>query len=88
MKRLLLFLLLATALFGNSRAEPFPQKEQTKTKAKTAKSIVYVCVSSTAYAYHKDKECRGLRRCTHEIKSETEKEAVDDGRSQCKICAR
>jgi hypothetical protein len=29
--------------------------------------MVYVCISRTAYAYHIDFNCRGLRECTHRI---------------------
>ncbi|MGN6354122.1 MAG: hypothetical protein ACTHLB_12080, partial [Parafilimonas sp.] len=53
----------------------------------TKPEYVYICVSRTAYVYHKTKECRGLSRCTHEIKKITKKEAVDDyGRRACKVC--
>lgn len=48
---------------------------------------VYICASSGAYAYHSDKDCRGLGRCTHTIKKITESEAINTyKRKKCKIC--
>lgn len=50
--------------------------------------MVYVCVSATAPAYHTNKYCQGLQRCTHEIKRVTKKEAKEKyGRRPCEICA-
>jgi hypothetical protein len=47
---------------------------------------VYICDSKTAYAYHSSKDCRGLNRCTHEIKKIKLSEAKNLKRSPCKIC--
>ncbi len=48
---------------------------------------VYVCLSGTAYAYHDNKSCRGLRQCTHEIVEVTIKYAVDSLRRRpCGYC--
>jgi hypothetical protein len=48
---------------------------------------VYICNSTTAYAYHSIKDCSGLNRCTHEILKITKDEAVDKyGRKPCKVC--
>lgn len=48
---------------------------------------VYICNSSTAVAYHDDRSCRGLNKCTHGILEVTKKEAIDKyGRRACKIC--
>lgn len=45
---------------------------------------VYVCVSSSAYAYHYDPDCYGLNRCSHEIRKMSEKDAENYyGRSLC-----
>jgi hypothetical protein len=33
----------------------------------TVQNRVYICVSTTAYAYHDNLNCRGLRSCTHKI---------------------
>ncbi len=84
MKKLLLFLIAATTLLGATTAAPIPQKN--RTHEKPAKEYVYVCVSPTAYAYHSDKDCGGLNRCTHEVRKETVSEAKQDGRRACKLC--
>ncbi len=36
-----------------------------------ADTSVYICVSETAKKYHYDKNCRGLNKCSHEIKKVT-----------------
>jgi uncharacterized protein YgiM (DUF1202 family) len=46
---------------------------------------VLICVSKSAYAYHKA-YCSGLKRCTHTVKELTKSEAQSIGRSPCKIC--
>jgi hypothetical protein len=33
----------------------------------TVQERVYICFSGTAYAYHDNRNCRGLRSCTHKI---------------------
>jgi len=49
---------------------------------------VYVCMSSSAYAYHSG-YCSGLKRCTHEIKKLKKKDAEDRGFSKaCAYCYR
>jgi hypothetical protein len=48
---------------------------------------VYICVSSSSYAYHNDKNCRWLKNCTHIIKEVTEEEAISVyKREKCKPC--
>ena len=47
---------------------------------------VYVVMSNTAYAYHSNKDCKGLRNATHEIRQVTVEEAEKMGRHPCKIC--
>ncbi|HWJ25513.1 MAG TPA: hypothetical protein VNS32_03165 [Flavisolibacter sp.] len=48
---------------------------------------VYVCDSRTSEAYHINKNCRGLNRCTHTIIEVTEKQAIDSyHKRKCKIC--
>lgn len=49
---------------------------------------VYICVSSTAYAYHERRGCRGLGRCTHSIKKVTRAQAEKRHRSPCGYCSR
>lgn len=45
---------------------------------------VYICDSPNAKKYHFKKDCSGLKRCTHTIKSLTKDEAVKRGYSVCK----
>lgn len=47
------------------------------------KSTVYICDSSTAKRYHYNSNCRGLNRCTHQIKSISLEEAKSIGRTIC-----
>ena len=48
-------------------------------------STVFICDSPTAKKYHFNKECRGLNRCTHEIKKISKSEAVKIGFTVCLI---
>lgn len=47
---------------------------------------VYICTGSTAYAYHKTTNCRGLKRCTGEIKKTSIEQAKKENRKACKLC--
>jgi hypothetical protein len=47
---------------------------------------VYICVSKTGHKYHGNNDCRGLRRCTHEIRKVTKGQAIKMGYSACNIC--
>lgn len=49
-------------------------------------SVVYICTGRTAYSYHNNKNCRGLNRCSAEIKNVSLEYAKSIGRSPCKIC--
>lgn len=44
---------------------------------------VYICVSKTAGKYHYNRQCRGLKQCTHTIESVSLQEAKDRGYSLC-----
>lgn len=79
MKHLLLSLLfIGTITFSQNTFFKIEAKPQSK---------VYVCVSSTAYAYHYTEDCRGLNKCTHTIKAVTESEAINTyKRRKCKVC--
>lgn len=47
---------------------------------------VYICTGPNAYAYHKTRNCRGLRRCTGEIKEISLAQAKKENRKACKLC--
>lgn len=50
-------------------------------------ATVYVCDSSGSVAYHSDKNCSGLNRCTHKIIAVTETEAIKTyGKRKCRKC--
>lgn len=45
---------------------------------------VYICLSEGAYAYHHDSSCLGLKRCSHEVRAVSLKEAQEEyGRQLC-----
>ena len=54
--------------------------------ATPATEKVYVCDSSTSVAYHSKNDCRGLKKCKHEVIYITKPEAVKKGKRACKIC--
>ena len=47
---------------------------------------VYVCTGEKSVAYHATRNCRGLNRCSGEIKAVTLSEAKAMGRRACRIC--
>lgn len=49
-------------------------------------SYVYICTGPAAKKYHKTDKCKGLNRCSGEIKKITLAEAKDKSRTPCKIC--
>lgn len=53
---------------------------------RTSVDSVYICVSKTGHKYHSNRDCRGLARCTHEIRKVSKDEAIRMGYSACKIC--
>lgn len=55
-------------------------------RLKVTADSVYICVSKTGHKYHSDRDCRGLARCTHEIRKVSKDEAIRMGYSACKIC--
>jgi len=54
--------------------------------SQSSNGVVFVCDSSTSYAYHSYQNCRGLNRCKHQIISVTENQAQNMGKRPCKIC--
>lgn len=47
---------------------------------------VWVCMSSGAECYHKERKCKGLCNCRKTIKEVTLEEAKEMGRRPCKMC--
>lgn len=56
--------------------------------SQNSQSYVYVCLSSKAYAYHIDRNCRFLNQCKQKIKRVTLKDAIELGRKPCKGCTK
>ena len=52
----------------------------------TTATYVYVCTGPYAKRYHKTKTCRGLSNCSESIVKVLLKDAIADGRTQCKTC--
>lgn len=49
-------------------------------------TYVYICTGPKSERYHKTSECRGLERCSKDIKKVTLAYAEEKGRTPCKIC--
>ena len=71
MKTLILFIAILVAACANDKPVKY----------------VYICDSPTAYAYHSDSTCEGLRDCHHRIIKVTLEDAVNKyHRKPCHIC--
>ena len=49
-------------------------------------TYVYICTGPQSAKYHKTSTCRGLDKCSKEIKKVTVKEARSIGRTPCGYC--
>lgn len=47
---------------------------------------VYICTGPKAEVYHSRTNCRGLNRCSGDVKKVTLSKAIEMGRRACKIC--
>ena len=47
---------------------------------------VYICTGPYATSYHKTPNCKGLDRCSGEVKEIDAAEAADMGRHKCGFC--
>lgn len=52
----------------------------------TGSGGVYICTGPKATVYHSRSNCRGLNRCSGEIKKVSLQTAQNEGRRPCKIC--
>lgn len=67
---------------------PIEKISTTKTSG-TKSNNVYICLGPNAYAYHLNKNCRGLRKCSCEIRAVSREEARKlDFKKPCGICAK
>lgn len=49
-------------------------------------NYVYICTGPSATTYHKTDECKGLNKCSREIKMVSIDKAKKMGRRPCKFC--
>lgn len=47
---------------------------------------VYICTGPHSKAYHLNKECKGLKHCSTELKIVTKEEAIKLHRTPCHYC--
>ena len=76
------------ALTESSSIMPFAETEEIAEPVNEgddseAASKVWVCNSSGAKKYHYNRDCAGLKRCTHTIEESTVKQAEAVGLGQC-----
>lgn len=92
---LILFLLLGFFNTSFSQTQTLKKKStvnikstvQTKGNHRSDNSAIYICFGPKAYAYHRNINCRGLKKCSVSIESINEQDAINRyHRSQCKIC--
>ena len=76
----LILLLSLSGLLLNTSARPVA-------KLKTPTVYVYICNSEGSVAYHSTTNCKGLNKCTHEVLTVSESDAVNKyKRRPCKLC--
>ena len=54
----------------------------------TNEAQVYICTGPQSACYHCEKDCRGLKRCSGEIKQISLAKAKEMGRRPCGFCYR
>ena len=52
----------------------------------THRDSVYICSSAKSKKYHRTQYCRGLSRCSCQVKKMTIEQAEHKGMTPCKIC--
>lgn len=91
MKHLLILILLCVSVSLYAQDNK-PQKAQQKTTQdstmKTQKKVeyVYICNGPSSKKYHKTSNCRGLSNCSTAKQKLSKADAMNKGRTACKIC--
>lgn len=76
MKRIfLIFALLPVTILGQNNSKELAKVQYSRT--------VYLCMGPMSKAYHLNPNCRGLDRCSTEIKEVSESQAISMGRHLC-----
>ena len=93
MKKLLLIFSLAvlflSACSGNNDSEKYGISSVYAANLQTGaanETTVYICTGPNSKRYHKHSDCRGLGKCSGEIKAVTVSKAESMGRTPCKWC--
>lgn len=61
-------------------------KKNKSNEVEQSSEDVYICTGPQSKRYHCDEMCKGLSRCSGEIKCVTKSEAEDDGKTPCHMC--
>jgi hypothetical protein len=77
--------LLLALLSGAAPAAPL-RPARPATAAAHPTETVHLCMSKTSYAYYSSGDCKGLNRCTHEVKAMPVVEAQKIGKRKCQKC--
>ncbi|MDB5122349.1 MAG: hypothetical protein JWP94_478 [Mucilaginibacter sp.] len=77
-------ILVLAILIGMGISSASPSRRFTR----LAVDPVYICISNTAHKYHNDRDCRGLAKCTHQIRKVSKDQAIKMGYKPCKICTK
>ena len=64
----------------------FAQQPDTLSSTSETETYVYICTGGSSKRYHKSPSCKGLDRCSKDIKKVTLSYAEDNGRTPCKVC--
>lgn len=59
---------------------------QPKTADITAETYVYICTGPNSKCYHRTADCKGLKKCSKEVKKVTLTYAKGKQRTPCRFC--
>jgi hypothetical protein len=79
------FFFVFTLVVSSCKSDKNDAIEKNQTKSTKVKSIVIICDSDDAFAYH-NRICRGLSNCESVIEDVNINFAIKMGRSPCKLC--
>ncbi|MBQ7853125.1 MAG: hypothetical protein IJ342_09695 [Muribaculaceae bacterium] len=51
-----------------------------------AEEYVYICTGPSSKRYHKTERCKGLRKCSDDVIRISKSQAINQGKTPCKIC--
>lgn len=92
MKHLSIILLSAICLSScggsNERKESEQVEQSEQIKQESPHDCVYVCTGCSAKRYHSVEFCEGLSSCGGDILEMSIDEAVNHGRTPCRMCVR